>query len=142
MSISEALSKIKAYVGFIEKREIYASFLIFFTALASFALGRLSANQSKRTPVTVESMASVYEAKAVGDTKREVPSIASPKPVTKVPQANAGTGSYVASKSGKKYYLPACSGVKRIKDENKVWFAAESDAQAAGYTPAANCDGI
>ncbi len=51
-------------------------------------------------------------------------------------------GKYVASKSGTKYYLPTCSGVKRIKEENKVWFASVEDAQAAGLSPAANCPGL
>lgn len=56
--------------------------------------------------------------------------------------AAAGQGAYVASKSGTKYYLPSCSGVSRIKEENKVWFASVTEAQAAGYTAAANCPGI
>jgi hypothetical protein len=51
-------------------------------------------------------------------------------------------GKYVASKSGTKYYLPTCSGAKRIKEENKVWFATVADATAAGLTPAANCPGL
>lgn len=49
---------------------------------------------------------------------------------------------YVASKSGTKYYLPTCSGVGRIKEENKVWYATKADAEAAGLTPAAACPGI
>ena len=49
---------------------------------------------------------------------------------------------YVASKSGTKYYLPTCSGVGRIKEENKVWYATKADAEAAGLTPATNCPGL
>ncbi len=49
---------------------------------------------------------------------------------------------FVASKSGTKYYLPTCSGVGRIKEENRVWYATKADAEAAGLTPAANCPGI
>ena len=65
-----------------------------------------------------------------------------------VPMAQAlGTvvpeeGKYVASKSGTKYYLPTCSGVRRIKEENKIWFATVDDAQASGRTPATNCPGL
>lgn len=51
-------------------------------------------------------------------------------------------GPYVASKSGSKYYLTSCSGAKRIKEENKVFFRIKGDAIAAGYTPAANCPGL
>lgn len=48
-------------------------------------------------------------------------------------------GSVVGSKNGTKYHLPHCSGAGSIKEENKVWFASESAAQAAGYTRAGNC---
>jgi methylphosphotriester-DNA--protein-cysteine methyltransferase len=54
----------------------------------------------------------------------------------------AVSGSYVASKNGTKYHYPWCSGAKRIKDENKVWFDTVEQARAAGYTPAANCPGL
>lgn len=51
-------------------------------------------------------------------------------------------GQYVASKSGKAYYLPWCGGVSRIKEENKVWFETKEEAEAKGYAPAKNCKGI
>lgn len=49
---------------------------------------------------------------------------------------------FVASISGTKYHLPSCSGAKRIKEENKVWFSTKEDAELAGYGPAGNCPGI
>jgi hypothetical protein len=48
-------------------------------------------------------------------------------------------GKYVASKNGSKYYLPECSGVKRIKEENKIWFDTIKEAEKEGYEPAKNC---
>ncbi len=51
-------------------------------------------------------------------------------------------GTYVASKTGTKYYLPSCGTAKRIKDSNKVWFMTKTEAEAAGYQPAANCKGL
>ncbi len=63
-------------------------------------------------------------------------------PVAKEPALGAPGVGFVASKSGKKYYLPTCSGVARIKEVNRVWFATKEDAEAAGLTPAANCAGI
>lgn len=51
-------------------------------------------------------------------------------------------GKYVGSKSGKRYHLPSCPGAKRIKEENKVWFESKEAAEKAGYSPAANCQGI
>lgn len=52
------------------------------------------------------------------------------------------TGKYVASKNGTRYYLPTCSGAKRIKEENKIWFKTAAEAQARGLTPAVNCPGL
>lgn len=54
---------------------------------------------------------------------------------------NAG-GQYVASKTGKSYHLPWCSGAKLIKEENKIWFSTKEEAEARGYAPAGNCPGI
>jgi hypothetical protein len=51
-------------------------------------------------------------------------------------------GSFVASKSGKAYHLPWCSGAKRIKEENKIWFQTKEEAEKAGYHPAGNCEGL
>ena len=49
---------------------------------------------------------------------------------------------YVASKTGSKYYTPDCAAAKRIKDENKVWFATKQTAEAKGYTPSTSCKGL
>jgi len=51
-------------------------------------------------------------------------------------------GIYVASKNGTRYYLPGCSGVSRIKEENKIWFQTKDQAEARGLLPAANCPGL
>jgi len=45
------------------------------------------------------------------------------------------TGEYVGSINGTKYYLPSCSGAKRIKPANYIWFQNAQDAQIQGYTP-------
>jgi len=59
-----------------------------------------------------------------------------------VDDVNAPSGKFVASKSGTKYYLPTCSGVKRIKEENKVYFDSIEEAEAEGLEPAKNCPGL
>lgn len=48
-------------------------------------------------------------------------------------------GAVVGSKNGSKYHHQWCSGVKSIKEENKVWFESVAAAEAAGYTQAGNC---
>lgn len=44
-----------------------------------------------------------------------------------------------ASKSGTRYYYSDCSGLNRIKPENRISFASVAMAEKAGYTKAANC---
>ncbi len=54
-------------------------------------------------------------------------------------EALATSGIYVASKNGQYYYLPECSGVSRIKEENKVWFQTKEEAEAKGFKPSTTC---
>jgi hypothetical protein len=125
--------------------------IVLLAATASFGLGVLAGRdmggKGKDAGFWVEDVSSTSTPKepaaaAVGATRTAIPA-----PST-IPVVEAGTvvtptaGKYVASKSGTKYYLPSCSGVKRIKEENKVWFASVEDAQAAGLTPASNCPGL
>lgn len=48
----------------------------------------------------------------------------------------------VASKKGSVYHYIWCSGAKRIKEENKVYFNSKKEAETAGYRPAKNCEGL
>ena len=45
----------------------------------------------------------------------------------------------VGNKRSGKYHLPHCSGYSQINLENRVEFASEADAEAAGYRRAGNC---
>lgn len=46
----------------------------------------------------------------------------------------AESGSFVASKTGKKYYPTDAAAAKKIKEENRVYFATDEAAKAAGYS--------
>jgi hypothetical protein len=48
-------------------------------------------------------------------------------------------GSFVASKQGKKYFPVNCGSAKTIKEENRVYFGSEVEAQQAGYERTATC---
>ena len=111
--------------------------ILILSSVASFGLGVLAARdegegqqealQIEEVPMTTGfSTASSQAAAAGGATELAMP---------------AG-GQYVASKSGAKYHLPWCAGAKSISEKNKIWFASKEEAEAAGYTPAANCKGI
>ncbi len=88
--------------------------------IGSFALGRLSALDEKKVGTTTQPPSTQSAFLRQG-------------------AAQPGQKSFVASKSGTKYYAKGCVGASRIKPENEVWFATVADAQAAGFTEAANC---
>jgi len=48
----------------------------------------------------------------------------------------------VASKNGSAYHYIWCPGAKQIKEENKIYFNSKKEAEAAGYRPAKNCEGL
>ncbi len=41
--------------------------------------------------------------------------------------------------STKKYHYTWCSGAKKIKEENKIWFNSAQEAESRGYMLAGNC---
>lgn len=46
---------------------------------------------------------------------------------------------FVASRRGKTYYYPWCSGAVSIPEANRIWFQSTTAAAIAGYTPAKSC---
>jgi len=119
------LEKLKA---FIMDDAYFYTVLIVLVSILSFGLGRLSMQdeQSSAKPqiVLTEQSASVITSDP--DTSVDMP-------------LGKESGALVASKKGTKYHLRSCPGASQMNDENKVYFASEAQAQAAGYTPAANC---
>jgi hypothetical protein len=122
---------------------VYIAVLLCLVGLVSFGLGRMSvarvANQDN-APAKIQIMASSSILVPQPSPLITLPEAAQAASVVTVPAVHMGP--YVGSKSGTKYYLETCSGVKRIKEANKVFFSSVQDARAAGYTPAANCPGL
>lgn len=115
-------------VGNILKNEdIFVILVIIFVGFGGFGLGRLSLIQEEKTPVTIKS---------------ETPSQGGESDSKKIADNDNIENRFIASSKGSKYHLPWCPGAERIKEENKIWFASEEDAQRAGYTPAGNCKGL
>ena len=120
-------TRFRGWVSGLSKRFWDDAFLVaavVLIALAAFGLGRLSVMYGGHEPLKIE-----YPEGGQGATA-----------VSGVPETAAKT--FVASINGTKYYLPNCSGVSRINDENKIWFATKEEAELAGYAPAANCPGL
>lgn len=93
--------------------------LILLASLGSFGLGRLSALEGAKPPVSITQAAAAT----------------APGPIIM-------GGQFVASRTGAVYYYPWCSGAAKIAPGNQRWFESEKAAQAAGYRPAKNCKGL
>ncbi len=114
---------------------LFTSILLCIIAILAFYLGRFSVGEGKAVSVPVVGQAAALPLPIVATTTATTTPLA-PTAVT------AETARYVGSKSGDKYHLLTCAGAKRIKEENKIYFLSQTDAEAAGYTPAANCPGL
>ena len=115
------------------RRSWHDLFVLSCVALISFisyTLGRVQALE--KTPLRIEQGANIYTA---GEEKVSTTDILS----------GQGSGQsrtdrrVVASKNSNLYHFTWCSGAKRIKESNKIWFQDEATAQKAGYTLAGNC---
>ena len=116
---------------------VYYSLVLALVAGVSFGLGRLSVLENKQIPEKISEMAEKPAVAAVIEGQSE-----SDSSKTTVLETKTETVLYVGSKNSNKYHLPWCSGAQRIAEANKVYFASKAQAQAAGYSPAANCQGI
>ncbi|MCK4387048.1 MAG: hypothetical protein KAV41_03140 [Candidatus Pacebacteria bacterium] len=146
-SIKEKLNKIKAAgERLIDNQAIFTILIIVLVAFSSFGLGRLSKIEENKTPLAIYdnatpnyNLASITQATEGGESVEVQPRL----PDRQAPQVGLiNGGKYVASKNSDKYHAPWCSGAKRIKEENKIWFNSKEEAEKAGYKPAGNCKGI
>jgi len=64
------------------------------------------------------------------------------KPEINENKIEEGEYQIVASKNGEVYHYVWCSGAKRIKEENKIYFKSKEEAEKAGLRPAKNCPGL
>lgn len=126
MSIDDKLEKIKLFVRSDTGRDIYLVLVIILVGTASFGLGRLS----KTTPEAQNEVKIVQ----TGDSGSQVSNQLYKQDSQPSPES---PGTIFASKNGTKYYLPGCSS--RVKEENKIFFKTEEEAQAFGYTRSATC---
>lgn len=134
MRLTELLNKIKEIPDL--SKDIFIILVIILVSFGGFALGRLSLIEEKRHD----------ELRIVGQ-KTPDRGVLSARGVdvstnnNKIATADAQAvkGVFVGSQSGKTYYFPWCTGVKRIHDENKVWFSSKEDAEAKGYRLSTSC---
>lgn len=127
--IRHILSKL----GHIVKSRQYEIFLgscMILVSVISYNLGQI--NSLKKTPIKIEQgTANIY--KTIEDSNKT-----SPKQTNK-PEPKKLDTRVVASKNSDKYHYSWCSGGKRIKLENQIWFASAQEAEAKGLVLAGNC---
>ena len=130
-SIQDIWDKFNPQVsGFLANDKLFLVVLLITIAITAFGLGRL-AERADHKPTIANAPASVILSN-VSQKNEEAASI----------EAASGEEQYVASKSGTKYHYPWCPGAKQMKESNKIFFDSRTEAEAAGYTPAANCKGL
>lgn len=98
-------------------------------AIISFNVGKIGLFGP--SALKVGAGANIYQA-AQSNSDKPLPAATVKKPTDSRVVASKST-------SSKLYHFTWCSGAKRIKEENKVWFNNEAEAIAAGYSLAANC---
>lgn len=123
---------------------IYRAWELLLVAVIFFGLGMLFAERIvyTKSPIMVEAPEKGY-ALAVpiitSEAKKEEKTAPAPAlaPAPKNTSIAASKGEYAASRYGKTYYRPSCTN--RIKEENKIFFRTEEDAQKAGLILAKSC---
>ena len=145
MSIKDFIEKIKSFRGNLKdkfyssdnglkiKDDLFVAILIIFVGIISFGLGKLS-NLEKKNVEDIP-LANIPSSATVA--------LSNPNSVSNKIVSNSTTsvqkGIVVASKNGTRYYYPNCSGVSKIKEENKVWFNSIKDAEIIGLILASGC---
>ena len=118
MNIQETALKIKGYTESLV-RDWGLVAVVVLLGLVSFGLGRFSAFEDVRPPVSI--LAAPSEAR---------------------PSGRYMGALLVASRTGSVYYYPWCSGAQTIAAANQVWFSSRADAERAGYRASKSCKGL
>ena len=127
MSIHNLPHKIKGIIT-VDKFTIMYVFIVILVGFSSFGLGRLSVGDEAlpyTTPETYTKNTSLVSGTTALPTPR--------------PNISTNTHEYIASKNSKLYYTLECSGAKRIKDSNAVYFDTRTDAEKLGYQLSSAC---
>ncbi len=114
---------------------MFLGICIMLIAIISFNLGKI--NALHQVPIKISEGANIYKAISGNTSQTTVQKGISATPK---PQQPADMR-VVASKNSnpKKYHFTWCSGAKRIKLENQIWFNSAAEAEKAGFVLAGNC---
>lgn len=124
------MEKIKLFLASEKGKDVLTVIIVILVGLFSFQLGRLSKENNENQikieyPNQTASAIIGYEEKQT----KEIKSVVS----------SAVQKNFFASNRGEKYYSVGCSAGKTIKEENRIYFNTEEEAERAGYTKSTNC---
>ena len=138
--LSEIIKLCKRLVGWVKNNntELYWAAVIILVAVISFGLGRLSKIREEKTPITIENASSMSDI----DEKTNGAGIMLEHNSSTISNFPSSSKIFVASRNGKKYYYAWCESANVIKEQNRIWFSTQAEAEKAGYQPAANCKGL
>lgn len=122
----EKIKKVKEFIGR-NKKELFISASFILIAFIAFGLGRMSTLDEQKYPIWFEE---------VGEEKITTAKSQIVNNETQVDKVLVG------SRNSDIYYYTWCSGAKRIKQENKIYFSSKQEAEKAGYKSAGNCEGL
>jgi len=114
--------------SFLADDALFMALLLILVGVISFGLGRQSVAETVAIEPNNRAGVMFTETVATPNTNEKI--------------VEDGKVQVVGSRSGTKYHLPVFPGAGQMKEENKVFFDSISMAEAAGYTPAANCPGL
>lgn len=129
IKLNEYLQKVK-YWAEENRSDLLTAGIIFFVGMAGFGLGRLSVLWPEKEPIRIIEPAQ--------KSSQAIDAF----PQTQSKESGTPRGVFVASKNGAYFHYPWCSGARRIKEENMIWFGTKEEAIARGYKAASNCPGL
>ena len=126
------MEKIKLFLESDKGKDILVIIIVILVGLGAFELGRLSKeNDTKGLKIEYPSQNNDIEANVVKAQKNT--EISQNEPSSNIDKY------FFASSRGSKYYSLNCSAGKTIKQENRIYFKTNEEAERAGYTLASAC---
>ena len=125
------VAKIIEFIKF-KQSEIVLAIAIVFISIIAFQSGKISALKNLSKPLVIKDPSQSAQIDRAGGSINHMQGLT---------LQNAGKTNLqvVASKNSTVYHFPWCPGAQKIKEENKITFASEQEAQSRGYTLASNC---
>lgn len=117
------------------QHELFLGSCIILVAVISYNLGQI--NSLKKTPISIEESGE-WKVESGSQKADLFNSVNNNTPRSTLNPQKLDTR-VVVSKNSDKYHYSWCSGAKRIKPENQIWFTSTAEAESSGYVLAGNC---